>query len=281
MLLTDQLAKRVGISEGVLLAAVPVLGTYLAFVFQLGYLWSFGLPPSLIELGLTQIVISIAAIIAAACFYLMVLDRVARLSRLANPILRELGEWLLMLTATAPIVVPVLIVVPPLGKLLLVGIFALSFVSSFIPARQKPGEQLSYVERLREKQDRPREGNEFPVFSTMERTLLLPVMAVALVSVVVFMLGMFSVGLQTSRVVLKSQPNLIYVTKHQDSFVFARYDVSSRLFTGELLFLQSTSERPLELIKKKTGPILPAPTKPASNLSSNALRNRALDAAPL
>lgn len=60
-------------SETVLLAATPVIGYAYAWTFEFGYLRYYRLPPSLINVGVTQVVVSSAILFVAVLFLLALL----------------------------------------------------------------------------------------------------------------------------------------------------------------------------------------------------------------
>lgn len=46
---------RVGITEALLIAAVPVVGYWIAYLYELGYCRWFGMPPYFIEIGILNV----------------------------------------------------------------------------------------------------------------------------------------------------------------------------------------------------------------------------------
>ena len=258
--MADQDSKKInfaGLSDNLLIALVPLAGTYLAFVFQFSYFRFYGIPSSLIELDIPKIVFSISAIIGAAFFYSMLLNSLASLTSSTNPVLNILGRQLIVLI----FILPLLLGLSAIGQwqTLLYGVFLLAVaLSRYIPPRNRAGENLPYLERLRRREETPvrTEVRISTARSRFEDRVIAPVVLVMFGSIYVLILGFVSAGVASKHHVLVSQPDAIYVTKSHDHFVFVKYDAKTHRLKSQLIFLPGDAS--VELRSVWTGLLLPA-----------------------
>lgn len=56
--------NRIGLTEGLLIAGIPVVGYWIAYLYELGYCRWFGVPPNLIEVGVLSVLVAISSLLA-------------------------------------------------------------------------------------------------------------------------------------------------------------------------------------------------------------------------
>jgi len=242
------------LTEGLLLAAVPIVGSFIAYLYEFGYVGYFRVPPSFIQLDVTRILAATAVIVISATVYLAILASVADVAMGRNPIIRSLGRSLLF----AFFWLPFLLLVPdtPSTWLSLAVLAAVPLFGELLPPLFKRGTGLRYMERLTESEEVYR-ANRDRSFKTIGQAfgavILVPVGGILFASFLVVLLGNSWARNQTTFWALADQPDAIMIAHYGDVALFKRVDITSKSVTDELLIYKLSSSAPLRLKQIEIG----------------------------
>lgn len=247
------------LSEGALLAAAPIVGTYLAYVFQWSYLGFFGVPSSLIEIDLPKIIASITAITCAAVVFSALLAFGYDFVLSKNVFLRIVGKWIVGAIVFSPFIVGSFQVYSATELAIYAVILLVLGLTSFIPPSQKPGESLSYWERLERQQKLNDELDVSPPTTVRQlfgSKILGPFSLVVFGSLYVSVLGHYFAAKGETHRVLNEQPDFLYVAKSGDSYIFAKIDLATNMLTGDIVLIGNDSDHPIAMTTKRMGQIV-------------------------
>lgn len=242
------------LSENAWLAMMPILATYLAFLFQGSYFAYFGVPMSLIDIDVPKIIFSMAALVVAGFLALMLFAAVADTLRSQNPIIRIFGRGLLGVVLFSPFIIAGVNFYTIKQNLFFGGILFVIWMLNFLPPPQKAGEFKSYLERLREQEERYGEAiapkNVKQMFG--ERVIA-PFSLIVLLSIYVMMLGGYCASVFGGTSHLKDNPGAIYVGKANGAYIFTIVDPKTNAFGNQVLLI-SDGEK-IELVRGTNGAI--------------------------
>ncbi|UCH12835.1 MAG: hypothetical protein JSW18_02535 [Candidatus Omnitrophota bacterium] len=143
---TSKAKKQIRITEGLILALMPVLGYFFAFQYEAGYAWYFGYPKELISISLPQIVtitiiLYIITIILLHIIELLQIDIPKKQHGLCNSIIKLLPIGLISISLLLIYGWQTWLILP-FGLLSLMGIFM--FISPLFDKDNKTyGEKIN------------------------------------------------------------------------------------------------------------------------------------------
>lgn len=260
------------LSEGVLIALVPFIGSTLAFLYEAGYLWFFSVPQSFIKLDLPFIIQSSMMVLLAGVLFIAVIQlaqewrgqRKSQFKRIASSSILYLvviggllfafrpdawREWLLLLVCFG-----VLGIVLVYGEAWWLG-------DRSIPFDQRVDAVLASE----------RWGHE-DANSTFMSIVLVLVLGLAVCSGV-FQQGVLAGKSKTTYWVLKTDQTLIFIEQYGENALFRRFDGLQKKLLPELQVRKVGDGAPLEMVQVEVEggisgrtilPTTPAPSAPAS-----------------
>lgn len=239
--MTEESSSTQKLSENMWLAALPVAGTYLAFLFQSSYFSHFGVPMSMVDVDIPKIIFSMAAIVIAAVIYLMLLAFVIDLFRAKNPILRVVGQGLLTVAIFLPIILAASNTFTTkqliFQALVLIGLWA---ANGFWPQPQKSGESRSYLERLGDRLDSENsalKSKPANVKQLVGTNVLGPFSLLMFGSLYVVMLGAYCASAFGGTMYLKSNMNALYVGRSDDAYIFTIVDPGTNTYDNNVVLV--------------------------------------------
>lgn len=249
--MTEESSFTQKLSENMWLAALPVAGTYLAFLFQSSYFSYFGVPMSMVDIDIPKIIFSMAAIVIAAVIYLMLLAFVVDLFRAKNPIVRVVGQGLLTVAIFLPIILAASSVFTTrqlmFQALVLIGLWA---VNGFWVQPQKSGESRSYLERLGDRLDNERSALKAKPTNVKEvvgTSIIGPFSLLMFGSLYVVMLGAYCASAFGGTMYLKSNMNALYVDRSDDAYIFTIVDPETNTYDNNVVLIDAGQS--IELIR--------------------------------
>jgi hypothetical protein len=247
--MTDQRDIRTRLSENVWLALLPIVGTYLAFLFQSSYFGYFGVPASMVDVDIPKIIFAMAAIAVAGVIFIAMFAFVADLFRAQNPIIRIIGRGLTGVVIFLPFILAATQAFTT-KQLLTNGLILLALWShNFWPPPQKTGESKSYLERLGEQldeQDRALKSEPKNIKQIAGDSVIAPFSLIFFGSIYVLMLGGYCASTFGGRTYLQSNPNALYVGKTDGAYIFSIVDPKTNTFGNRIVLLDASN--PLELV---------------------------------
>lgn len=249
--MSEQREPKIRLSEHAWLALFPVIGTYLAFLFQASYFGYFGVPVSMVDVDIPKIVFSMAAIAIAFIFFVVLFAIAADLFHARNPIIRVIGRGITGVVIFLPFIL-VATQAFTITQLLTNGaILLFLWLLNFVPAPQGPGEKESYLARLGrqlDQQDNALRSKPRNLKQIVGNSVLGPFSLIFFGSVYVLMLGGYCASVFGGTAYLKSNLDALYVGKTDRAYIFTIVDPDTGTFGDQILLLDGSN--PLELITK-------------------------------
>lgn len=243
---------RIKLSENAWIALIPVVATYLAFLFQSSYLAYFGVPISMIDVDIPKIIFSMAALTLAAVFLALLFAFVADLLRSQNPIVTIVGKGLLVVTLFLPFILAGIDFYTVKQQIIFGGLGLGIWLMNFWPPAQKAGESKSYLERLKEQEDRYAKGTKPQnIKQVIGESILAPFSLIFFLSIYVMMLGTYCASVFGGSTYLKENLNALYVGKTNGSYIFTIVDPKTNTFGDQVLLIDSSNK--LELVHTTRG----------------------------
>ncbi|HCE6866806.1 TPA: hypothetical protein NHP29_003399 [Pseudomonas aeruginosa] len=235
-------------SESTLIAIIPFMGAYIAFVFEAGYASFFGVPIVLIQVDLVKIIISSAGVLLAIYLFLTVLGFIRTLVKGEHPIRRAFAFPL-----AATLVLSLFVIFSPIPyKIIIVAsLFVVFCVSTFLPPLFKSADGKGYVQRLEDhiKRERSSSGGAEGLFRNLTEFFAFFFVA----SLFIFKAGNAIAGDKTLYYVLKESPGNVFVSNYGENMVFSVADGSD--LVGEIVIVKLSDSSPISLVRKKLGPL--------------------------
>ncbi|MCF7223868.1 hypothetical protein L3V18_19165 [Lysobacter sp. TLK-CK17T] len=236
-------------SENAWLALLPILGTYLAFLFQSSYFSYFGVPASMVDVDIPKIIFSMAAIAVAGVIFIAMFTFAADLFRAQNPIIRIVGRGLTGMVIFLPFVLAATQAFTA-KQLMANGLVLFALWShNFWPPPQKTGESKSYLEQLDEQlneQDRALKNKPSNIKQIAGDSVIAPFSLILFGSIYVLMLGGYCASTFGGKTYLQSNPNALYAGKADGVYIFTIVDPETDTFGNRILLLDASN--PLELV---------------------------------
>ncbi len=134
------------LTEGAVLAGVPVFASLVAYLYEFGFLSFYKVPPSFIQLDFTRILTATAVVLLAIVLFLMLLTTAADVSSGRHPLVRALGRALVLSLVWLPF-----FVLMPEAPHRWYGfgiLFSLPLLEQLVSALLIRDKGLTYAERL-------------------------------------------------------------------------------------------------------------------------------------
>lgn len=235
-------------SESVVLASIPALGYWVAFVYELGYFKYFDLPRSLIEIALNAILLNSLSIVSGLLFFAIVFDFIRRTvsgvtEKLKFTLYKLLFVYFLVfgfgLVFDRPIheiqILLLVLAVPIILKEILWPLWSHRHIEGFgnkVAAAKKKDFELEFdsgTDKLAEKIG----AAPFSVLAF-----------IYLISIFSYLAGGYQANKQEYFLTSKEKPNFILVRKYTNNWLALKVDMDSREFhkTYELIPANKISE---------------------------------------
>lgn len=252
--MTDQ---KFGLTEGILLASVPVIGYWCAFLYELGYCFYFDIPSFFVEVGLISVMPAILGLLTVIVFIYFIAESIfmtpfrglpaslksifRRIAYIASFIV---GYGIIMRYAFSMVVSLVILVI---------AIFCLfQFVSPLITQHKTKG----YLAKLdAAHKDYLRYDTLLDIgVQKIGRTLFIFFFSIYLLSILAFFSGGCRARFQDNFIVLSGTPELVVLKKYDSYFIVAVLNRSSKSFSAEYKLLPV--DKDLSLFKlERVGPL--------------------------
>jgi hypothetical protein len=225
------------ISEGLLLAAIPVIAHSIAFLYELGYCQFFGIPTFLISISATAIFIAAGTMLSIAWPIYSIINLCSMLvDPLSTPLIRAVTRIFIV---TVPLIALLFLFGldwPELytAALTVLFIVILEFGTPLLAQRGKGNfsEKLRYQEEFESQQKKSHLSN---VFSRLGVSSAIVFVTLIYSLFIAYSCGRAAAKKQESFLVLKETSNVAVLRIYGDNLVGAAYDGKSKKLTGEFL----------------------------------------------
>lgn len=258
--------SRLGITEGLLIAGVPVAGYWVAFLYELGYCTYFNIPLSFIEIGILNILVAIVGIagvlllisIHANMFYML-------LSGIAQPIsfsLLKIGTILILISGYAlvsrlPFVLFVIIV-----AIIIVLFGFLEFIFPLLTQRKVTG----YLNKLaaQEKTELEHKNIFNFVANSIGRKTVQIILVIFVLSFVAYFAGGYKAKTQRNFMVFVGNGEKVVLKAISGYLLVAEFDRPTKSLSSK--FTLVSSEQPeFSFSYERIGPLVPGRLPVASS----------------
>ena len=236
------------LSEGVMLALVPFLGSTLAFLYEAGFLWFYSIPRSFIRVDLPFIIQASMMVLLAGTLFITILQmslewraqRESQFKRIAATSL----QYLMVIGA-------LLYAIRPDAWLAwgtaLVFFGTLSIPLVYAEAWWKGDRKLPFRDRVDAVLASEKFGDDGQ--QSTSGWLAFSLFLCFLLCVGVFQQGVFAGKSKTSYWALKTDPTLLFVEQYGDYTLFKRYDRLDGRLMPEVHVLKVAEGSPLEMVQ--------------------------------
>tara|TARA_R110000764_G_scaffold162718_1_gene250013 strand:- start:1835 stop:2608 length:774 start_codon:yes stop_codon:yes gene_type:complete len=240
------------LSENAWLALVPVIATYMAFLFQGSYFSYFGVPFSMVDVDVDvpKIIFSMTALALAAVLLVILFAAVADFLRSQNPVVQIIGKGLAGVVIFLPFILSATDRFSVKQLLACGAIFLFLWLINFWPPAQKEGERKSYMERLSEQEERYTntiKAKPLNIKQAVSTNVLAPFSLVFFLSIYVMMLGTYCASVLGGQTYLKGNPYALYVGRTGGAYIFTVVDPDTNTFGNNILLLDLESG--IELVR--------------------------------
>ncbi len=245
----DVTSSRRLLTEGLVIAAVPVAGSFVAFVFEAGYLAFYEVPITLIQLDFTRVITASGVVILVLLTLLILFSNIVDIAQGSHPFRRILGKMLIV----ALFFVTFFAVIPgPPGRWwALVGLLLLLLSLELLPPLFQRHTGLKYWDRIaaaKPAENKTSETHAYGSFSEAVGALIVtPMSFVFFGTVLVFFLGVYHAQSKTSYWVLMAQPDMLVVAHYGDTVILKKFDVSSKQIMDVLVVRKVSDSAPLNM----------------------------------
>ena len=250
----EKLFSKLSGHEGLVLAAIPFIGTYLAFIFEAGYLSFYDIPTSFIKVDFTRIISAIAIITSFSSFFYIAFIVLRIIAKGDHPIRKAVIEPLFY-----TLFFGIILYFIPLSSDKWWWLLALSiilFILKFIPPFFHKKYYSSYIETLSklEEKSKPKEGSDNFTLKDIFGVLVL-------CTFIVFLYGRFHASEKTQYWSLTDHPNMIIVEIYGEIVLIKDYDSITKQLGNNLEAINISENPDLKLIKNKLGKLKAAKLK--------------------
>lgn len=244
-------------SEGVVLAAIPFVGSLIALGFEVGYLSYFDVPAEYVEVGFNSIVAATAALAIPVALLWIYLAQIIRFFEATHPIWHVIGQA--MIYTLIPLVV-VLIGHRSSKELFIpLGIFVFFIVAYLTPPLFKRDSSTPYWGRVKSEikmdnktvaEGKKRKSGEFLDL------LLVPLTAVFFTVAFCGYLGYSFARGEKARWVLEDDPRYLVVRKYGELFVLKQFDPTTRTLVDSIQIKKLDDGKSIRLKKLEIGELV-------------------------
>lgn len=245
------------LSENAWLTLIPIVATYLVFLFQCSYFGYFGVPLSMVDVDIPKIIVSMAALSLAAVLLILLFSAVADLLRSQNPIVQIFGKGLMIVVFFLPFILAASSVFTRSQLITYGGLFLVLWLLNFWPPAQKEGESKSYMERLRDQEEaytKAIKSDPKNIKQAIGKTVLGPFSLVFFLSIYVLMLGTYCASIFGGNTHLKGNPDALYVGRVNEAYIFTIVDPHSNTFGDQVQLIGTGTNIELVRSKRKSEP---------------------------
>ena len=242
-------------TEGLVIAAVPVAGSFVAFVFEAGYLAFYEVPITLIQLDFTRVITASGAVILVLLTLLILFSNIVDIAQGSHPFRRIFGKILVvaLFFGTFFAIIPG----PPERWWALAGLLVLLLSLELLPPLFQRHTGLKYWGRVaaaKPVENGPPKTQTYDTFSEAVGALIVtPMSFVFFGTVLIFFLGVYHAQSKTSHWVLMAQPDMLVVAHYGDTVVLKKFDVSSKQIMDMLVVRKVSDSAPLNMKKVSLG----------------------------
>ncbi|MDR7193439.1 hypothetical protein [Luteimonas terrae] len=245
-------SSKFRISENAWLTTIPVVATYLVFLFQSIYFSYFGVPVSMVDVDVPKIIFSTAALALAAVFLIVLFAAVADLLSSQNPVVQIVGKGLTGVVIFLPLILASKSVFTT-AQLTTYGIIFFGlWLTNFWPPARKEGESKSYIERLRAQEEaytKAIKSEPRNIKQAVGTNVLGPFSILFFLSIYVMMLGTYCASVFGGGTYLRENPDALYVGRTGGAYIFTIVDPETNTFGKEVLLKDAGST--IELIRSE------------------------------
>ncbi len=249
---------KVKLTEGFLIALLPILGYILAYSFESGYLSFYGIGEEFISVRLETVIISIFTILSilllTSIFVELCYPYIVKYQS-NNPIHSRLLLSLIALSAGLLFYA----INSTIWAILLVILILLLIVALFtVPIFQYRNEDISYIEKLRkdENKSKPKHKTRSFINEILLGTNIRPI-AVIISTTVLFIfvssfMGMFSASMKATYLVyMNNSDSFIVIRSNNEGKIAVGVDLNKKSIKNTYLIINSSKD--LELTQIYTG----------------------------
>jgi hypothetical protein len=232
--------KKIGLTEGILIASIPVIGYWCAFLYELGYNTYFGIPSFFVEVGLVPTMVAILSLCSFFAFIYMYAEVIFMTVFRGLP--APLKSSFLVICLVCSIVVGFAII----GRLtfsefvtssipIIAVICFLEFFFPLITQRKTKG----YLAKLEAQNTTELSVNSLlnVVARKIGRNFFAGLYFFYLFSLLAYFAGGFNAKFQREFMVLSGTPELVVLKKYDSNFVAANFDRLSKTVSTEYVLL--------------------------------------------
>lgn len=245
---TSNVIKQIINSEGLLLAAIPFVGTYLTFLFEYGYLSYYDVPISIVQIDFTRIVSASSAIVFSLVYIFVAFMFITIIIRSDN-----IYRKILLSPFVSAFLVGILAYLIPYSTNLwwLCGVIFLGHLSiELIAPFFRKDKTISYVQALTKQVEDENKTTEKSPTTLKDRFALLLTL-----SFIVSLIGLHFASEKDSYWVIDTHPDMIVVEIYGNTIILKEYDAKTKIIGSKLLLLNRDSDKEIYMNKVKTGPL--------------------------
>lgn len=219
-------------TESVILAAIPAMGYWVAFVYELGYFNYFDLPRSFIEIALNSILLNSLSVVSGLILFIIVFDFIRKaMSGVTEALKYTLYKLLLVyflvfgfgIVFDKPIneirILLLILAGPIILKEILWPLWSHRHVPGFgnkiVAAKKKDFEFDSVTDKIAEKTG---------------ANLFLLLMFIYLISIFSYLAGGYQANKQEYFLTSEAKPNYVLIRKYADTWLALKIDLESNEF---------------------------------------------------
>lgn len=249
--------QRFGITEGLVIAGVPVVGYWLAFLYELGYCKYFDIPSAFIQIGVLNVLVTMIGILGVLGLINLYLNPVFMLCRgipgpIRNPLL--LVGFLLAVFAGYSIVWRVSLAQFTLVAIMFIlPIIFLEFILPLWTQKKVTGylNKLEAQNMIELKQETLIER----MSSIVGRRIFLAAAFIFVVSLAAYFSGGYEAKKQIDFMVVNDLTESVVLKKDGDTYLVAQFDRKGKTVSNN--FSLVSGKYPFHFRYERVGPLLP------------------------
>jgi hypothetical protein len=216
------LGKRIWEMQGILIAVLPVLGSFLAITYELGYLNWFDVPLEFAEITLLRIV---GATVTLTMAVLLMLHGISVAATAISEAKSPVEKVVIKAIGVTGVIATVLYLwrdAPQARWWAVPAVFIGLLTFHLVPPLFSRKSDIAYMAELENFQrttSRKSAADESHPLRYLREVLFLTFLTM--------LLGRFNAGDNTERYVVEEEPNLLFVRKYGDNIILKRFDPES------------------------------------------------------
>ena len=247
-----------GLTEGLVVAGIPAVGYWLAYLYELGYSRFFRIPVSYIRVDLGTVIGATLGMLGSLMFvYIFVSVLFISIWNYINKTIRYNLIHLMMIT----LFFTVMGIIAPRNSYIAIFIFWLFFVFvefgyPLITQRKTKG----YINKIQAQQDLDSTaGTLTNIIMTRSPRIFALVFLLYLFSMAAWLTGGVTARFETEFWAPEGDSPLVVVRHYGDTLIAARYFPNSKTLSGEVVIMPAEGSSPTRLRLVKVGPLIPPP----------------------